>query len=111
MQRRRTQAGNCRCSRLSARRSPARRFSPAFCCLKDAGAKSSGTRTSIWTQESIPFLPSLPREAAQLVLIERDTEAGPGGQVDPEIREAQRLLDEIVDEDLWAETFAAPGQP
>jgi hypothetical protein len=58
-----------------------------------------------------PFPPSLPRVAAQLILIERDTEAGPGRQVDPQIREAQRLLDEIVDEDLWAEMFAAPGQP
>jgi hypothetical protein len=35
--------------------------------------------------------------AAQLVLIERHAKAGPGRRVDAEIREAQRLLDKIVD--------------
>jgi hypothetical protein len=35
--------------------------------------------------------------AAQLVLIERHAKAGPGRQVDAEIREAQRLLDKIVE--------------
>src|SRR6476620_7878292 len=57
-----------------------------------------------------PLPPSLPRVAAQLVLIERDTEAGPGGKVDPEIREAQRLLDEVLDQDLRAEMLTAPGE-
>src|ERR1700740_310690 len=54
--------------------------------------------------------PSLPRIPAQLVLIEADAEARPGGQVDPEIRKAQRLLDQIVDEDLRAEMLAAPAE-
>jgi hypothetical protein len=35
--------------------------------------------------------------AAQLVLIECHAKAGPGRRVDAEIREAQRLLDKIVD--------------
>ena len=55
-------------------------------------------------------LSSASRVTAQLVLVERDAEAGPGRQVNPEIREAQRLLDEIVDEDLRTEMLAAPSE-
>jgi hypothetical protein len=49
------------------------------------------------------------RVAAHLVVIKGDTEAGLGGHVDPEVGEAQRLLDQIVHEDLRPEMFAAPG--
>ena len=62
-----------------------------------------------WSRENV-ILISAPRVAAQLVVIEGDTEAGPGGHVDPEVREAERLLDKIVDEDLRAEMLAAPGE-
>ena len=40
---------------------------------------------------------SASRVTAQLVLIERRAKAGPGRRVDVEIREAQQLLDKIVD--------------
>jgi hypothetical protein len=52
---------------------------------------------------------SASRVTAQLVLIERDTQAGPHRQVDAEIREVLRLLDKIVNKDLRAEMLAAPG--
>ena len=46
----------------------------------------------------------------QLVLVERHAKARAGRQVDAEIREAQWLFDQIVDEDLWAEMLATPGE-
>src|SRR5437868_1925310 len=65
--------------------------------------------TSTWSRENV-ILISAPGIAAQLVVIEGDTEAGLVGHVDPEVREAQGLLDKIVDEDLRAEMLATPGE-
>src|SRR5690349_2076594 len=53
---------------------------------------------------------SASRIVAQLVLVERDTEAGPGGQVDSEVRETERLFDQILHEDLRAEMLATPSE-
>ena len=64
--------------------------------------------TSRWSRENV-ILISAPGIAAQLVVIEGDTEAGLGGHVDPEVGEAQRFLDQIVHEDLRPEMLAAPG--
>jgi len=47
---------------------------------------------------------------AQLIPVECDTETGPGGQVDLEISEAQRLFDQILCQDVRAKMLAAPTE-